>query len=29
MSMLEHIVMRDSSQRDAEVYGGIQRGIVP
>jgi hypothetical protein len=29
MSMSEHTVMSDSSQRDAEVYGGIQRGIVP
>jgi hypothetical protein len=29
MSMLEHIVMSDSSQRDSEVYGGIHRGIVP
>jgi hypothetical protein len=29
MSMLEHTVMSDSSQRDVEVYGGIQRGIVP
>jgi hypothetical protein len=29
MSMLEHTMMSDSSQRDAKVYGGIQRGIVP
>ena len=29
MSMPEHTVMSDSSQRDAEVYGGIRRGIVP
>jgi hypothetical protein len=29
MSILEHTVMSDSSQRDVEVYGGIQRGIVP
>jgi len=29
MSMPEHTVMSDSSQRDVEVYGGIQRGIVP
>ena len=29
MSMPEHIVMSDSSQRDVEVYGGIQMGIVP
>ena len=29
MSMSEHIVMSDSSQRDVEVYGGIWRGIVP
>jgi hypothetical protein len=29
MSMPEHTMMSDSSQRDVEVYGGIQRGIVP
>ena len=29
MSMSEHTVMSDSSRRDAKVYGGIQRGIVP
>jgi hypothetical protein len=29
MSMLEHTVMSYSSQRDVEVYSGIQRGIVP
>ena len=29
MSMPEHTVMSDRSQRDVEVYGGIQRGIVP
>jgi hypothetical protein len=29
MSMSEHTVMSDISQRDAKVYGGIQRGIVP
>jgi hypothetical protein len=29
MSMPEHTVMSDSSQRDVEVYGEIQRGIVP
>jgi hypothetical protein len=29
MSMLEHIVMSDSSQRHVEMYDGIQRGIVP
>jgi hypothetical protein len=29
MSMPEHTVMRDSSQVHAEMYGGIQRGIVP
>jgi hypothetical protein len=29
MSMPEHTVMRDSSQSHAEMYGGIQRGIVP
>jgi hypothetical protein len=28
MSMSEHTMMSDSSQRDVEVYGGIQRGIV-
>jgi hypothetical protein len=27
MSMLEHTVMRDSSQGHEEMYGGIQRGI--
>jgi hypothetical protein len=29
MSMPEHTVMSDSSQRHAKMYGGIQRGIVP
>ena len=29
MSMSKNTVMSDSSQRDAEVYGGIQRGKVP
>jgi hypothetical protein len=29
MSMSEHTVMSDISQRDVEVYGGIRRGIVP
>jgi hypothetical protein len=29
MSMLEHTVVSDSSQRHAEMYGGIQRGILP
>jgi hypothetical protein len=29
MSMSEHTVMSDRSQRYVEVYGGIQRGIVP
>jgi hypothetical protein len=29
MSMPEHTVMRDSSQSHAEMYGCIQRGIVP
>jgi hypothetical protein len=29
MGMLENTVMSDSSQRHAEMYGGIQRGIVP
>jgi hypothetical protein len=29
MSMREHTVMSDSSQKDVEVYDGIQRGIVP
>jgi hypothetical protein len=29
MSMPEHTMMRDSSQSHAEMYGGIQRGIVP
>jgi hypothetical protein len=28
-SMSEHMMMRDSSQSHAEMYGGIQRGIVP
>jgi hypothetical protein len=28
-SMSEHTVMRDSSQRHAEMYGGIQRGVLP
>jgi hypothetical protein len=28
MSMPEHTVMSDSSQVHAEMYGGIQRGIV-
>jgi hypothetical protein len=27
--MPEHTVMSDSSHRDAEIYGGIRRGIVP
>jgi hypothetical protein len=29
MSMPEHTMMSDISQRDAKVYGGIRRGIVP
>jgi hypothetical protein len=29
MSMPEHTVMSDSSQRHAEMYGGIQRGVLP
>jgi hypothetical protein len=29
MSTPEHTMMRDSSQSHAEMYGGIQRGIVP
>jgi hypothetical protein len=29
MSMMEHTMMSDSSQRHVEMYGGIQRGIVP
>jgi hypothetical protein len=29
MSMLEHTVVSDSSQRHVEMYGGIQRGILP
>jgi hypothetical protein len=29
MSMPEHNMMSDISQRDVEVYGGIQRGIMP
>jgi hypothetical protein len=29
MNMPEHTVMRDSSQSHTEMYGGIQRGIVP
>lgn len=29
MGMPEHTVMSDSSQRHAEMYGGIQRCIVP
>jgi hypothetical protein len=29
MSMSEHTMMSDSSQRYAEIYGGSQRGIVP
>jgi hypothetical protein len=29
MSMSEHTMMRDSSQSHAEMYGGIQRGIMP
>jgi hypothetical protein len=27
--MPEHTVMSDSSQRHAEMYGGIQRGVLP
>ena len=29
MSMPEHTMMRDSLQSHAEMYGGIQRGIMP
>jgi hypothetical protein len=29
MSMSEHTVMSDSSQVPAEMYGGIQRGVLP
>jgi hypothetical protein len=29
VSMPERTVMSDSSQRDVEMYGGIQRGIMP
>jgi hypothetical protein len=29
MSMPKHTMMRDSSQTHAEMYSGIQRGIVP
>jgi hypothetical protein len=29
MSMSEHTVMSDSSQVHAEMYGGIQRGVLP
>ena len=29
MSMLEHTMMSDSSQRHAKMYGGIQRGVFP
>jgi hypothetical protein len=29
MSMLEHTVINDNSQVHAEVYGGIQRGVLP
>jgi hypothetical protein len=29
MSMLEHTMVSDSSQRHVEVYGGIQRGVLP
>jgi hypothetical protein len=29
MSMLEHTVVSDSSQRHAEMYGGMQRGVFP
>jgi hypothetical protein len=28
-SMPEHTVMRDSSQKHVEMYGGIQRGVLP
>jgi hypothetical protein len=28
MSMLEHTVMSNSSQRYAEMYDGIQRGVL-
>jgi hypothetical protein len=28
-SMPEHTVMSDSSQRHVEMYGGIQRGVLP
>jgi hypothetical protein len=29
MSIPEHIVVSDSSQGHAEIYGGIQRGVLP
>ena len=29
MSVPEHTVMSDSSQKHAKMYSGIQRGIVP
>jgi hypothetical protein len=29
MSNPDYTIMRDSSQSHAEMYGGIQRGIVP
>jgi hypothetical protein len=29
MSMPEHTVMSDNSQRNVEIYGGNRRGIVP
>ena len=29
ISMPEHTVMRDSSQRHVEMYGGIQSGVLP
>jgi hypothetical protein len=29
MSMPEHTMMNDSSQRHVEMYGGIQRGVLP
>jgi hypothetical protein len=29
MSMPKHTVMSDSSQRHVEMYGGIQRGVLP
>jgi hypothetical protein len=29
MSMLKHTVVSDSSQRQAEMYGGIQRDVLP